>query len=269
MVRYLILVVFSIFASSSFAQTLAQVGSAKISKAEFEKSYKQAVANSQTLAVKPTRKQHLEDMVRFKLGLLEASKTNLKANPAVKKALELELYKGLLEVNLSKQVNKIKVSDNEMKAYYRRNPQMRSSHIFVRLPENPNKTQIAEAKKRADKIYSDVRTGKKKWEVYVRSYSDDDATKPLNGDLGYHGKTSLYPTYYKALKTLKMGQVSSPTRGLYGFHIIKKTGQYSYDRSDKNVTKIAIFSEKRTKILNRYFEKLKGKHKVSYNKDAL
>lgn len=269
MIRFLILAALSISASTSFGQTVAQIGSTKISKAEFTKSYKQAVENSQSLTKKPTKEQHLEDMVRFKLGLTEAIKSNIKSNANVKKALELELYKGLLEVNLSKQVNRIKVSDSEMRSYYKKYPQIRSSHIFIKLPENPKSAQVAEGKKRADKIYSDVITGKKTWDMYVRAYTDDKVTKVISGDLGYHGKSSLYPTYYKALRRLKMGKVSPPTRGVYGFHIIKKTGEFSYERSDKNVTKIAIFNEKRFKILDRYFDKLKSKYKVSYNKDLL
>ncbi len=269
MIKLLLVFICSVLSFSASAQTVAKVGSVNISKAEFEKNYQQTLNNSRSLTRPPTRKEHLEDMVRFKLGLQEAKKSKVKSNPLVKKSLELALYKGLLEVNLSKQVDKIKVSESEMKSYYSKNPHMRSSHIFIRLPKNPTQTQIAEAKARANKIYADVVTGKKKWSVYVRAYSDDEVTKVNSGDLGYHSSSSLYPDYYAALKPLKVGGLSKPFKGLLGFHIVKKTGQLSYERADKNATKIAVFNQKRFKILDNYFNNLKKKYKVSYNNDAL
>lgn len=254
---------------STYAQTVAKAGAKNISKAEFEKSYKRALQNSRSLKRLPTRAEHLEDMVRFNIGMQEAERSNVKSNPAVKQALDLALYKGLLEVKLSKKIEKIKVSNSDMKSYYARNPQMRSGHIFIRLPDNPTSKQVAETEERAQKIYSDVVTNKKKWSVNVRTYTDDNATKATGGDLGYHGSGTLYPAYYKALKPLAVGQVIGPVRGLYGFHIIKKLGQLSYERSDKNTIKLAVFNTKRFQILDKYFSDLKKKYKVSYNKDAL
>jgi peptidyl-prolyl cis-trans isomerase C/peptidyl-prolyl cis-trans isomerase D len=255
--------------SSAQAQIMAKVGNKTITKKEFDKSYAKALENSQSLKRLPSREEHLEDLVRFELGLLEAKKTKVASNPNVKRALELTLYKGLLEVNLADKIDKIKVSESEMKSYYRKNPQMRSSHIFVRLPENPNSKQIKEAKARANKIYSTVLTQKKPWEVNVRNLSDDELTKATSGDMGYHDSSTLYPAYYDALKPLKVGQIAKPVRGLYGYHIIKKTGQLSYDRADKNIIKLSVFNEKRFEVLDAYFSSLKRKHRVSYNKDAL
>jgi len=260
----------SSLAQSVSAKTLAKVGNLTISKADFNKSYSTALRNAASLNRLPTKEEHLQDMIKFKLGLIEAEKTNLKSNPLVKKALQLELYKGLLEINLAKSVDKIKVSEKEMKAYYKNNPYMRSSHIFIRLPESPSSKQIAEAKRRADKIYKSILTNKKTpWSVQVRKFTDDSQTKKTAGDLGYHGATTLYKGYYKALKSMNVNDISPPVKGLFGFHIIKKTGQMSYERADKNSIHLTIFNQKRYKILDKYFENLKSKHKVSINKDLL
>lgn len=265
------IIVYSVFLFSvqAFGQSLATVGDHTISKKEFQKSYKEAIKNSQNFSRPPSKKEHLEDMVRFKAGLIEAEKTNLRNHPRVKKALELELYKGLLETQLGSKVDKISVSENEMKNYYNRYPQMRSSHILFRFPINASKEQIAEARSRALKAYKDISSGRKKWSVYVRAYSDDDQTKTLGGDIGYHTSESIYPSYYNTLKSLKMGEISAPVQGLYGFHIIKKTGQYSYERANKNLIKMSVFNQKRYSLLDKYFETLKKKYKVSYNNDLL
>jgi peptidyl-prolyl cis-trans isomerase C/peptidyl-prolyl cis-trans isomerase D len=242
---------------------IAQAGDIKITDAEFEKSYKMAIQNSMALDRPPTKKEHLEDMIRYRIGLAEARQNNLDKHPIVKKALDLELYKGLIELNLAKDVEKIKVTDSEMKSYYAQNPEMRSSHILISYPIGASEKQIQEAKSRANKIYKDVITGTKKWSVYVRTYSDDNSTKALEGDVGYQSSRTIQPRYYNALKKLKMGAISPPVQSIYGFHIIKKTGQRSYERANKDALKIAVFDKKRFEIFDKYFEKLKRKYKVS------
>lgn len=269
MLRFVVLLLTLGFAHTSFSQVVAKVGNENITKSDFQKSYQEAVKNSLKASRPPTKAEHLEDMVRYRLGLQEANNTNLKENPLVKKALELELYKGLLETKLGKSVDKIKVSDSEMKSYYSKNPQIRSSNILIQFPAGATSTQIAEAKSRADKIYADVKTGKRKWEEYVQMYSDDAVSKSIGGDIGYHTADSIYPTYYNALKKMQSGQVSSPVQGLYGFFIIKKTDQLSYAQANKNLIKLSIFNLKRFALLNKYFDQLKKKYKVSTNKDLL
>ena len=269
MLKFIVCSLLLLGIQNSFAKTIATIGNQVITQKEFKKSYEIALKNGASLNRLPTKDEHLEDMIRFKAGLLEAKKTNLSNHPQVKKALQLELYKGLLEVRLAKAVDKIKVKDSEMKSYYKKNPFIRSSHIFIRLPKNPNSRQIAEAKKRADKIYKDVSSQKKRWNVYVRTYTDDADTKVLGGDLGYHGAETLSPSYYNSLKTLKMNQVSSPIKGPFGFHIIKRTGILSYERADKNIIKVIVFNKKRYAIFDKFFKELKTKYKVTSNKDLL
>jgi len=266
---YLFAISLMISPSTLYAKTLAKVGKQTISKSEFNKSYSTALKNGASLNRLPTKAEHLQDMIKFKLGLMEADATNLKSNPLVKKALQLELYKGLLEINLADQVNKIRVDEKEMASYYKSNPFIRSSHIFVRLPPNPNRSQIAEAKKRADRIYANINKQKKPWSVQVRKYTDDEQTKTTSGDLGYHGATSLNSAYYQRLKTLSINSISEPIQGPFGFHIIKKTGQLSYERADKNAIKLTVFNKKRYRIFDQYFEILASKFKVSINKDLL
>lgn len=255
--------------TSLHAKIIAQAGDIKITDTEFDKSYNNAIQNSLALDRPPTKKEHLEDMIRYRIGLAEAKKEKISKNPIVRKALDLELYKGLIELKLAKDVEKIKVNDAEMKSHYLQNPEMRSSHILVSYPIGASKKQIQEAKNRANKIYQDVITGKKKWSVYVRMYTDDQVTKTISGDIGYQSSRSIQPRYYKALKKLKMGAISPPVQTLYGFHIIKKTGQRSYERANKDALKIAVFDKKRFKIFDRYFEKLKKKYKVSIDPNFL
>lgn len=264
MSKFLLIFGLAVFATTpSQAKVIAQEGDIKITDSEFDESYQKAIQNSLALDRPPTKKEHLEDMVRYRIGLAEAKKENIEKNPIIRKSLDLELYKGLIELKLAKDVEKIKVSDAEMKAHYLQNPEMRSSHILISYPIGASKKQIQEAKNRANKIYKDVISGKKKWSVYVRMYTDDRTTKTIAGDISYQSSRTIQPRYYNAMKKLKMGAISPPVQTLYGFHIIKKTGQRSYERANKDALKIAVFDKKRFKIFDKYFERLKRKYKVS------
>jgi len=255
------------FSFSANAQVLAKIGKETITVKDFNQQYKEAIQSSTGLA--PTKKQFLEDLIRFRVGLKEAQRRKLSKNPMVKKALNQELYKGLLEVTLAKQVEKIKVTEGDMRKFYSKNPEVRSSHILVRYPINASEKQIAEAKARIDKIYSDVMTKKKKWKTYTRLYSEDELNKKSGGDIGYHSVTTLHPNYYNTAKALKIGQISKPVRSVYGFHIIKLTGKNSYARADKARLKIRVFNDKRVALLNNYFSKVKKKYPISVNSNLL
>jgi len=264
MFKFLILFYTLIFCTTSVqAKVIAQAGSIKITDTEFKKSYAKALENSMALDRPPTKKEHLEDMLRYRIGLAEAREKKIAKNPIVRKAIDLQIYKGLLELNLAKSVEKIIVTDQMMKDYYQKNPTMRSSHIMISYPIEATKAQIADAKKRADNIYNDIITKKKKWSVNVRMYSDDNSTKKIRGDIGYQSAESVQPRYYRALKALKMGEISKPVQSIYGFHIIKKTGQRSYARANKDALKIATFNKKRYQVFDKYFEGLKKKYKAA------
>ncbi len=268
MTNTLFLVLISLFfISSANAQVLAKIGKETISVKEFNKMYDDIIKTNP--AVIPTKKQYLEDLIRFKIGLKEAEKRKLKQHPMVKKALEQELYKGLLEVSLAKQVEGIKVTEGDMKKFYAQNPELRTSHILVRYPIGASEKQIAEAQSRVNKIYKNVMTKKKKWETYTRIYSEDELNNKLGGDIGYHSIATVHPRYYNTAKSLKMGQISKPIRSVYGFHIIKLTGKRSYKSADKARIKIRVFNEKRIDILNNYFAKVKKKYPITVNSQLL
>ena len=66
-----------------------------------------------------------------------------------------------------------------------------------------------------------------------------------------------------------MGDIVGPIDSRQGFHIAKVTGKNSYDDADKRQIRAAVFDEKRAKLFNEYFDKLKKQYHIQVNKDAL
>lgn len=265
--------IFSFFPLASFAQNqnpvVAKVGNQVITLKEFKSEYERAKANMQALPYAPTPKQFLEDLIRFKVGLQEARKKQITKNPEVKLKMEQELYKALLEVELAKKVEAIKIKDAEVAAFYKQFPNIRTSHILIRYPIDATPAQISEAQARATKIYNEVIKSKRPFFELVQLYTEDEITKPSGGDMGFQSVITLHPAYYSTANGLKVGQTSQPIRSKFGFHIIRKTGIQDFKNADKNQIRIGLFDQKRRDLVNEYFETIKKGYPITINESLV
>lgn len=248
------------------AQVIATVGDKKITKEEFNKKYEDI--RKQALNA-PTRAEFLEDLVRFEVGSQEAEKLGIQKDPLVQERIKAEIYKGLLEKELTGAVQKIRVSDADMAAFYKNNPEIRSSHILIEVKVNATPAERAAAEKRAQQIYKEVRGSKRPFEDLAKLYSDDALSKGNGGDVGWQTRVTLVPAYYEAIKNLDEGKMTGLIDTQFGFHIVKVTGRRSFAEADKRQLRAAVFDEKRKSIFNSYFNNLKKKYKISISKDAL
>lgn len=249
------------------SEVLANIGSKTLTVGEFNKKFNEI--RSQTLNP-PTRQEFLEDLVRYFVGLQEAEKKGLRNDPAIKEKMEQELYKGLLEKNLGPDVATIKVSDDQMKAWYKDNPEIRTSHILIEFKPGSKPEEIEAARKRAEEIYNkEVKNSKRPFEELVRLYSDDPLSKQTGGDIGWQNRLTLVPAYYNAALKLKNGEVKGLIETPFGFHIIKLTGRHSFESANKRQIRTAVFDELRKEKFNKYFEGLKKDYSIKVNSRLL
>ena len=104
---------------------------------------------------------------------------------------------------------------------FERPQRLKASHILVRVPptggseaENKSKAKVEEAIRRA-KAGEDF--GK-----LAKELSEDTATAPQGGDLGFVGKGEMVPQFEEAVFALKKGEISpQPVRTPFGYHAIK------------------------------------------------
>ena len=249
------------------AQVVFSVGNTKVTVDEFKKrlaDYKSSTFNP------PSAEQLLEDWVRFEVGVQEAEKQKMQTDPAVKERYRQVLYNALLEKNLGKKVEQIPITEADMKEYYKHNPEIRLSHIFIEYPVKATAEQHEIARKRAGEIYETVKKelrNKRPFEELVKLYSDDLATKDNGGDMGFQSRVTV--PFYETLVKMRVGDVSAPIESRQGYHIVKVTGRNNYEDADKRQVRAAVFDEKRAKIFNDYFEKLKKQYRIQVNKDAV
>lgn len=254
------------FFAHAASEALATVGTAKITADEFQKKLDDVKKQSMN---PPTTDQFLEDMIRFEMGVQEAEKAKLQNDPAVKERMKQVLYNALLEKQIGKRVEDIKITEHEMKEYYKKNPEVRIAHILIEVKDGAKAEEREAVHKRALEILDDVKKSKRPFEELVRLYTDDLPTKEMGGDIGFQSKVTLAPALYDATVNMKIGEVKGLIDTRFGYHLIKLLDRRSFDLSDKRQIRAALFDDKRAKIFNEYFAKLKKLYKVEINKEAL
>lgn len=269
--KFTIYVATLFFSMLSYAQkpsdVVATIGSKKITLEEFNKKFKEVSALAILNA--PTKQQFIEDLVRYELGLQEARKRGLEKDPMVQDRFNQELYKMLLEKELGQKVQETKVSDAEMKAWYAKNPSIRTSHILFETKPGATAEQKEEAKNRAAKVLEEVKKSKRPFEELVRIYTDDQLSKVTGGDVGWQSKVNMVSSYYEATLGMKVGEIKGPVETPFGFHIVKLTGRQAFEEADLKAVRAAVFDEKRKQTFDAFFAKLRVSTPVKIRSELL
>mgnify|MGYP001554815834 CR=1 FL=1 len=255
-----------VFSVSAHAQVLAKIGSREITKQEFDQKYE--LLKGQMVEV-PDRKTVLDDMVKFEVGLQEAQKKKMDQDPLIRDRMMQELYKGFIERELSPKIAKIQVSERDMKDYYSKNPEIRTSHIMIEVRPDATAEQKKEARKRAQEIYGNVRKSNSKFEDLVKIYSDDIMSNKTGGDIGWQTRLTHHPALYRASIKLNVGQISDLVETPFGFFIIKLTGKRAFNEADRAMLRLAVQEEKKKKLFDQFITGIRSKYQVQINKGAL
>ena len=117
-------------------------------------------------------------------------------------------------------------SDAALHAYYNAHVEdyMVANRVHVEhiLFKTIGKTdaEIAEIRQKAEDVLKKAKSGAN-FEDLAKKFSEDDATKPKGGDLGWIIEGQTVPEFQQAAFTLPKGSISDLVKTQYGFHIIK------------------------------------------------
>lgn len=126
----------------------------------------------------------------------------------------------------------IKLEDvrNEEAAGAQMATQFQARHILIRTPENGDD---AAAKAKIDTLLARVRGGADFAELAGKE-SEDTASKPRGGDLGWFGKDDFGPEFGTQVAALADGQVSPAFKTQAGWHIVQRVGSRQVNTTDEN-----------------------------------
>ena len=143
------------------------------------------------------------------------------------------------------------VSDDTLRAYYNEHiddykveNRVHVEHILFKTIGKTD-AEIAEIHQKAEDVLKQAKHGAN-FEDLAKKYSEDDATKPKGGDLGWIVEGQTVPEFQQAAFSLPKGSISDLVKTQYGFHIIKVL--------DRETAHTKTFEEVRDSILQPVLE---------------
>ena len=124
----------------------------------------------------------------------------------------------------------------------------RVSHFFLAAhAETP--PEVVEEKERAIAIFATRLSKGETLSALATEASEDEASKPRGGDLGYFSETRMPPEFIAEVKKLRVAETSKPFRSHLGFHIaqvtaIKASHLLTFDEARSEIA-VALGNERR------------------------
>jgi peptidyl-prolyl cis-trans isomerase C len=217
---------------------LAVIGGKPVMESEFLMYLDMAYNPQQRMQIglaEGAMEQVQEQYLRTRLLEAKARKDGLDKGPAFAKKremLEMDLLvRSLFDRDGAKLQEKIKVSDQDIKAYYDKNPDtfktpetFTARHILISDKESPapNAKTLSdeELKAKVAKVQEALKSGKK-FEDVAKEFSDDPGSKEKGGLYENVNFGSFVPEFEAAVRTQKIGEVGEPVKSQFGYHIIE------------------------------------------------
>jgi parvulin-like peptidyl-prolyl isomerase len=157
-------------------------------------------------------------------------------------------------------------SEQQGRAYYDAHRELftqpnrfRASHLLLAAHEE-TAPEVFEAKEKAiDALALRLSRGEP-FEALVAEVSEDEASKPRGGDLGFFSAARMSPEFFAEVEKLKAGQTSKPFQSHMGFHIARLTEMkparlLTFDEARPEIF-IGFTNRQRNEITNRLAENL-------------
>ena len=196
---------------------IAEYDDTKITMDEFEKAYTKNVGGLEAAVDDSFEnyKNFAELYTNFRMKLDDAKLRGYQNDPALRE--ELQTYKK--QVGSSYILERYLVEPNIKDWYDKRKVEIRASHIMIR----PDSTGELAAKNKTQAILDSIKSGQS-FESMVQKYTQDNFSKPKDGDIFYFTAGQLPFEFEDAsYKTPKDSVYPEVVKTRFGYHIIKVT----------------------------------------------
>ena len=125
-------------------------------------------------------------------------------------------------------VEKVVISDSEVKAYYDNNPEIftkpekvRASHILIKVEPQADEMQKDRARKTLKMVQQKLQTGED-FGALAKEFSQGPSSSQ-EGDLGFFTRGQMVKPFEEVAFAMKPGEVSNIVETQFGYHLIKVT----------------------------------------------
>jgi parvulin-like peptidyl-prolyl isomerase len=129
----------------------------------------------------------------------------------------------------------------------------RASHLFLAAHAETPPEDVEEKEKAISAFSARLSQGEALSQLAAEA-SEDEASKPRGGDLGYFSETRMPPEFMAEIKKLRVGEISKPIRSHLGFHIaqltdIKPAHFLTFEEARPEIS-VALANERRTNCVD-------------------
>jgi parvulin-like peptidyl-prolyl isomerase len=246
----------------------------------------------------------LEEMIRFEVVYAKAKQEGFDKSPKVQASIRSSRPTGVptetsqavqapaikqivvdrfLETHLGLDATKLPISDAEIQAYFRKNPdefstppQAHGSIIFVRVSPDSSPEQRETLKKRAESIRAAAieQRDPKVFASLARQHSDDPTSRSVDGDMGWvrRDAANQWPeSVVRVLFELKdPGDVSPVVTTPDGFHVVRlikyRPASVAQWTEVRERIRSRLAEKKEEERANQFFASLKAGVRIQINR---
>ena len=194
---------------------LAKVNGSPITSQDVDTELKMLGQRGQDYDNPQGREIILEQIISRKLFLLDAMKNNYEYNPVFKEELQKLKEDLLANFAITKAVENVKVTEQDIKDFYENNKEkminpetVSASHILV------------EDEEKAKELLEEINSGKISFEECAKANSSCPSSQN-GGNLGQFTKGQMVPEFDNAVFSMSVGEILGPVKTQFGYHIIK------------------------------------------------
>ncbi len=221
-----------------FAKTYATVNGEKIEDADIAAILSVIPGAQFDSLSKEQQKKIVEQAIEKRLLADKAVKSGVEKEKVYQETLAKMKKDLALEIWMKKQFDAQKVSEAEMKAFYKKNSKMFKQPAMAKAKHILVKTE-AEAKK----IIAQLKKAKNVKKTFVKLAAEKSTgpSGPNGGELGWFDKSKMVKPFADAAFALKKGTFTKkPVKTQFGYHVIlvedKKPAQsVSFEKAKKNI----------------------------------
>lgn len=242
-------------------KVLASVGSASVTRSEFERKLSDVAQAYRSYLMTPDgRRQFFDILVREKLMLAAASDSAVAGSREFRDEMErfdaeqkqrLKEYREYLLtkmwIDALRRDGTIAVGEPEVNAYYDKHPKEVSlRHILVSGPEE------------AKAVVKQLRSGAS-FKTLAKAKSEDAETASEGGVVPPFIYGELLPELGDVAFQMRVGEIAGPVRSRFGYHIVKKESERTLPR-EKARDRVRRLLEK--KKLDQHLEAMRPRYPV-------
>lgn len=208
-----------------------KVGDVKVTAAQFEAIAASLPEQYKPFVEGPGRKEFADQIAKVLVLAEEGHRRKLDETAEFQIQSKYRAEELLANLTQAAVVDGVKIDAAALREYYDAHKseyeRVRARHILIRVqgspvPLKPGSKDLsdAEALAKARKLQQRINAGED-FAAIAAGESDDTASAPNGGDLGWFPKGQMVPTFEDAAFQLRAGQMSEPVKSPFGYHIIR------------------------------------------------